>query len=122
MSQRERDARAAMREIIRVTCASQWHQEAGRLDYSMPSGEHIAKLANEVADAMAAERAKRAEAAAVPVSFAPAPAPDIAALQAENSKLLAVAEAAAEVAQGRSACLLDALDAAMPGWRTKETP
>ena len=141
MSAREKDARAAMRSIIRVTCASQWHQAEGRLDYSMPTGEHIAKLANEVADAMEAERVRR-----VPPEVDPPGSPAAIArlsatttnryreerdeARAEIAKLRAVAEAAARLQRIRNGewlggladqglALDAALDAAIPGWRTK---
>ncbi len=60
---------------------------------------------------------------------APSTAPDIDALASETAKLRAVAEAAAAVQRGRhqdglndgpiTARLTDALDAALPSWRTK---
>lgn len=169
MSQRDRDARAAMAAIIKAGTASKWIDAADgsrALLYSLPPIEDITTKASIIADAMEAERRKRtkAEAPKPGVSDAPItstelqhpvvlaaieaarregrdaglrdaaewfrrdgnppthPAPDLASLQAvaEAAVRLALWGGLPKVPQWQP--LINALDRAQPGWRSKETP
>lgn len=193
-TERDKDARAAMSAIVRAGSAARWNGTGvgEGTTFSWPAADDVVRFATVVADAMEAERTRRAGAPADPFFIGAAvtcdcgapnfcepgrvgevvaidkddprsvdmryrgsttyhrtdkarlftgrtppdwrddtpPSPDLASLQAENAKLRAVAEAAATLALWGGVPrvpqwqpLVNALDAALPGWRTtKETP